>query len=40
MDPDKEIVSNYYQFNCYLNHQDAEEVVERVKNILKDNNLW
>lgn len=40
MDPDKEIASNYYQFNCYKNHKDAEEVVERVKNILKDNNLW
>lgn len=40
MDPDKEIASNYYQFNCYQNHQDAEEVVEKVKSILKNNNLW
>lgn len=38
--PDKEIASNYYLFNCYQKQQDAEEVVEKVKSILKKHNLW
>ena len=38
--PDKEIVSNYYLFNCYQKQQDAEEVVEKVKSILKKHDLW
>lgn len=38
--PDKEIASNYYPFNCYQKQQDAEEVVEKVKSILKEHNLW
>lgn len=38
--PDKEIASNYYPFNCYQKQQDAEEVVEKVKSILKKHNLW
>ena len=38
--PDEEIASNYYLFNCYQKQQDAEEVVEKVKSILKEHNLW